>query len=396
MSDVRVTAARAVVAILVALAAAFSGVAVVALGLLHPELAIPALALWFFIAMARRAYVAAAFWLAACLLTREDAGLHVFPLLILWAAVLWWRLRSVSPDVKWLLRFALAALGYSVVAFVAKHVCFPAGDVLARSYLGSPPLHHVTMHFILGRLHFYLIERSYVMLPMLVSFIWAAISRNPLVPLGYVAALPWLMLSMLAVHSTPGELGYYYGFPFWLSLAWPLVAVRVWHRKDGPPNQRWPYALMLLLSLVGWHWNRVVIFPLEKTPFGDSPFVYNDTLRDRARVHEFADYFLAHSPLFGTTAFDQAVFGLLIDHVDRTTWLDPPGSSQPPETVIYFDHAYEWQSYVLPLLRSGLYRCVYAMPETRIRLATRDPLSNDLPAPMPMFLIASPPGTECQ
>jgi hypothetical protein len=119
-------------------------------------------------------------------------------------------------------------------------------------------------------------------------------------------------------------------------------------------------------------------------------------LRDRARVHEFADYFLAHSPLFGTTAFDQAVFGLLIDHVDRTTWLDPPESSQPPETVIYFDHAYEWQSYVLPLLRSGLYRCVYAMPETRIRLATRDPLSNDLPAPMPMFLIASPPGTECQ
>ena len=64
LSDSRITSGRAVVAILVALAAAFSGVAVVALGLPHPELAIPAPALWFFIAMARRAYLAAACWLA--------------------------------------------------------------------------------------------------------------------------------------------------------------------------------------------------------------------------------------------------------------------------------------------------------------------------------------------
>jgi hypothetical protein len=385
LSDNRVTPVRALIAILVALAAAFSGVAVVALGLPHTELAIPALALWFFIAMARRAYVAAAFWLAACLSAREDAGLHVFLLLMLCAGVLWWRQRSITPDVKWLLRFAVAASGYAVVAFFVKHSYFPSGDVLIRGYLGRPPLRHVTVHFILDRLHFYLIERSYIMLPMLLSFIWAAISRNPLIPLGYVAAFPWLMLSMVAVHTTPGELGYYYGFPFWLSLAWPLIAVRVWHEN----NQRWPYALMLLASIVGWQWNRVVIFPLEKTPFGDSPFVYHDTLRDRARVDEFTDYYLAHRPLFGLTALDQAVFGLVIDHADRTTWLDPWQSSQSPETVIYFDHSYEWQSHVVPLLRSGLYHCVYAVPETRIRLATRNPLSSDLPTPLPVLLIAS-------
>ncbi len=395
LTESRFTAARSAVAILVALAAAFSGVGVVALGLPHPELAIPALALWFVIAVARRAYVAACCWLAACLLAREDAGLHVFLLLALWIAVLAWRQRAITRDIRWLSSFAIAALSYSVTLFLAKHVFFPAGNVFVRSYPGIPAWHHVTAPFILDRLHFYLTERTYLLLPMLLTFIWACIIRNPLLPLGYIAVLPWLLLSFLAIHDTPGTLSYYYAFPFWLSLAWPLVALRVWRDTSSHLTRRWPYALLLLVSIAGWQRDHLAIYPLLTSPAGDSPFLYNDTLRDRGRYQAFTDYFLANRPLFGPIALDEGTFGLLIDHADRSTWLELWPADSPPETMIYFIGGFEWQTRVRPLLRSHIYRCIYAVPGTRIQLAARNPLSEQLPVPMPLELIGMSPGAGC-
>jgi hypothetical protein len=395
LTETHLTPARVIVAILVALAAAFSAVAIAALGLPHPELAIPALALWFVIAMARRAYVAAACWLVACLAIREDAGMHVFALLILWAGVLAIRRRDLSTDIKFLLGFAILALIYSVLAFLAKHFYFPASNNLIRSYLGDPPFHHVTVPFILHRLQFYVLERGYVLLPLLVTLVWAAISRNPLLPLGYISALPWLLLSTVAVHVTVGTLSYYYGFPFWLSLAWPLVALRVWPDSGGRVTRRWPYALLLLVSLVGWQSNRVVIYPLNTNSLGASPFVYNETLRDRAMYQKFVDYFVANRPLFGSVALDGAVFGLMIDHADRPDLIYLWPAGRQPETMIYFPGAYDWRPSVLPLLRTGIYRCVYAVPGTRIRMATQYPISDDLPHPIPLMVITSFPGTGC-
>jgi len=395
LGDARVTGVHAVAAAIVALAAAFGGVAVVALALPHPELVIPALALWFMIALASRAYVMAAIWLAACLIAREDAGLHVFGLLVLWTGVLTWRQRGLTDDIRWILRFAFAALSYSVAAFVIQRMLFPEGENVVRTYLGDPPLQHLNGGFVLDRLEYILRERSYLTLPLLLSIVWAALSRNPLLPLGYVAALPWLVFNLLAVHETPGRLAYYYGFPFWLSLAWPLIALRVWRETSGRPVARWPYALLLLASVVGWQWNRLVIFPLEQNPYGDSPFVYSGSLRDRAKAQAFVDYYLAHRAQFGEAAFDQAVFGLLIDHADRTTWLEAWPLSRPPETLIYFIHGYEWRLRVLPLLRTGNYRCVYEVPGTRIRLATKDPLSDRLPVPLENMLIVGSLGTRC-
>jgi len=395
LTEPRLTPARVIVAIVVALAAAFSAVAIIALDLPHPELAIPALALWFVIAMARRAYVAAACWLVACLAVREDAGLHVSALLIMWAGVLVIRRRGLSSDIRFLLSFAILALSYSVLTFLAKHFYFPASDILTRSYLGNPPLHHVTVPFILHRLRFYLLERTYVLLPLLISLVWGAITRNPLLPLGYLAALPWLLLSIVSVHPTPGTLGYYYGFPFWLSLAWPLVALRVWRDNDGRAGRRWPYALLLLVSLAGWQSNRLVIYPLVTNYLGESPFTYNETLRDREAYQKFVDYFLANRPLFGSVALDQAVFGLLIDHADRPDLLYLWPAGRQPGTIIYFPGAFDWRPNVLPLLRTGIYRCIYAVPGTRIRLATQNPLSDDLPRPVPLILVTNAPGTGC-
>jgi len=391
LTEPRPTAVRTGVAILVALMATFSGVGVVALGLPHTEMAIPAFALWFVIAVARRSYVSAACWLALCLAIREDAGLHVFALLMLWAAVLAWSRRGVTGDVKWLLGFAIAALAYSMVAFVAKRLDFPAGDTLTRIYLGNPPWHHVTVPFVLDRLHLYATRRSYIVLPLLLTVVWAVIDRNPLLPLGYLAALPWLALNFLAVHPTAGGLGYYYSFPFWLALGWPLVALFI----GGNADRRWPYGVLLLVSIVGWQRDRLIVYPLTADQFGESPFVYHDTLRDRAQYQTFSDYFLAHRALFGDAALDAAVSGLLMDHVNRSDWLEDRQPNQPPETMIYYVGGYEWRPLVLPLLQTGLYRCIYQVPGTRIRLATRNPLSEALPMPMPIELINGSTNTPC-
>ncbi len=395
LTEPRVTVASSGIAAIVALAATFSGIAVVALQLPHTELAIPAFALWFAIAVAQRKYVAAALWFVACLAVREDAGLHLFGLLVLWAGVLAWRRRGLGPDIRWLLAFAAIGFCYSAMAFAAKHVEFPHGDILTRSYLGNPPFHHVTGPFIEERARLWLRKLSYVGLPMLLTFLWAAIVRDPLLPLGYIAVLPWLVFNLLAVHDTPGQLGYYYGFPLWLSLAWPLVAWRIGRDNWDVMRRRWPYALLLMTSVAGWNWNHVAIYAAEPGRYGTQPFAWYDTLTGRDRYQAFNDYYLAHRDAFGVAAFDQAVFGLLIDHADRGTWLDPWTPAQPPDTIIYFTHGFEWQSQVLPRLRTGLYRCIYMVPGTRIQVASQNALSERLPLPLPMQLVSGSLDTRC-
>ena len=201
-----------------------------------------------------------------------------------------------------------------------------------------------------------------MLLPLAVTAIWGAIARNPLLPLGYFGTLPWLALNMFAVHPAPGTLSFYYGFPFWLALAWPLIALAVWRRSDGSTGSRWPYALVLLVSLVGWQRDRVVIYPLWHDARGASPFFWNETLANRARYQQFVDYFLAHSASLGAIMLDQAVGGLLTDHVDRRTWTESFRSGSAPDAMIYFPFAFEWRTEIQPRLRSGGYPCVYELP----------------------------------
>jgi hypothetical protein len=395
LSDARITPARAVAAAFVALAATFSAVGVVALGLPHPEMAIPACAVWFLISLAKHARPGAACWFAACLSIREDAGFHLLTILLPWICIMLWRGRRVSHATGWLIGFATAALLYSSVAFVAKRIEFPAGDILWRSYLGQPPLHHVTSRLMLDRIRYYLTDLTFVSLPFLISLIWASISRNPLLPVGYVAAVPWLLLSAIAVHATPGSLSYYYGFPFWLALAWPLIGSRVWSDITGRPTARWPYPLLLLVSVIGWQRGHPVLYPLAANNFGDFRFAWNDTLTDRSRALAFADYYWVNRSSFGVTALDEAVSGLLIDRVGRDSWLEYWRDKPAPDTVMYFQHAFEWQTRVQPLLRSGFHGCVYAVPDTRILIASQLPLSERLPAPTPLLIVDQAPDARC-
>ena len=100
-----------------------------------------------------------------------------------------------------------------------------------------------------------------------------------------------------------------------------MIALRVWRAPDGRANQRWPYALLLLVSFVGWQRGGLAVYPLATDFFGQVPFAWHDTLRNRAHDDAFVDYFVANRALFGATALDQAMSELLIDQVDKTAWL---------------------------------------------------------------------------
>jgi hypothetical protein len=369
------------IAVIVALVATFSPVGMVALRLPHQEMAIPAFALWFFIALSQRTYAVAAIWFVLCLSVREDAGLHLSALLLLWAGMMALTGRRGSIDIRPICGFALAALGCAALAFAAKHMEPHGTDNFTRAYMGDPAWAHVGTQFVLERLHYYLIWRGYVLWPLVLSVAWAAISRNPLLPLGYIAGIPWLILNMLAVHPTPGTLSYYYGFPFWLALTWPLVALHEWRQATGRQGARWPYVLLLLASTVGWHMDRPMIYGLNEDLFRQGPFVYTEALDHRANYQEFVAYFEANRALFGTTVLDQAVSGLLIDHTDRSNWLELVGSDSPPDTLIYFANGADWSSHIIPLLRTGYYHCVYEVPGTRIHLAAHDALRERLTDP---------------
>jgi hypothetical protein len=252
-----------------------------------------------------------------------------------------------------------------------KQIWFPGSDTMTRVYLGTPILRHVTGTFVLDRLRLYLTDRTFLTLPFLFTLIWGWAIRNPLLPIGYVAALPWLALNFLAVQLTPGTLSYYYGFPFWLSLAWPLVALTVWRPREE--RSLWPMALILAASLVGSDRGRLVVYPLQPHYLGETPLAWNDYLSDRAQADIFAGWFRDHRAALGGIMVDQAVGGLLIEDIDQDVrsrnW-----EARDPDTMIYFERSYEWFTMFLPRLRAGAYGCVYTVLGTRMTIAARHPL----------------------
>jgi hypothetical protein len=386
--DDRVSAARSVVALAVALLATFSAVSMQTLRLAHHEIAMPALALWFFIALVERNYRLAVVWFVLCLMVREDAGFHLFGLLVLWGLCL--KIGGQRDDrAQMLWRFAAVAFAYAVIALAIKHTAFPRANNFSRVYSGIPPWQHLTGPFLSERFWFYLTERTFITVPLLVTLAWAAVSRNPLLPVGYIAFLPWLALHFVAAFGTTGMLGYYYAFPFWLSLAWPLVALHLWPAASEKQKARWPYVLVLLSSLVGWKFDRVVVYPFDNNHFIEHPFVYTNDVQNRAAADRFVDYFIANKTAFGSFAADMAITGLMMDDVTRANWLWGLKVSQPPDVIVYFVDSYEWPR-IVPLLQTGAYSWFYRVPETRIRLAARSPLPSRLPLPLPFESAAAP------
>ena len=170
-------------------------------------------------------------------------------------------------------------------------------------------------------------SETFISLPFLVTIAWAYYARNPLLILGYVSALPWLAFNLLALRDIPGHLDFYYAFPFWLALAWPLLAQLLWTypRKTNITNC-WPYFLLLVTSIFGLHAGHLVVYPFTTIKMTDgkfegNSFVIREELGQRTFVRDFINYFEMHQELFEQSAMDEPVLGLVIDVNKDILWI---------------------------------------------------------------------------
>jgi len=207
-----------------AIASALNGASLAAIGFPHFEPAIPAFILGFLTLRALGLNGPANCAFALCLLAREDGGLHMISVLMPVAAYRLWRTRSAA-SIRGELIYGAAALAYVLVAMAIQEHWTAGGHAFRRVYVGTPPFANVTWALLLQRVQFFLDNRAYLYLPCLVSVAGALLLRNLLILAGFAAALPWLVLNLLAIDEPPGQLIAYYDFPFILAVCWPAVTV---------------------------------------------------------------------------------------------------------------------------------------------------------------------------
>ena len=238
-----------VLAGLLGCAMALSGVAYAMTGYPHIVQLIPAYALLFLTNLFGMRIKAAVVCFVLCLLVREDAGFHLVAILGLVG------LTNLLQGQTWraqklLSVFLSIAFAYSVTMILLQKQFFPSNDVFWRHYTGYPIFAHVTADLLWQRLGFYVVERGYIVLPFLITLIWAMCTRNPYLPLGYLAYVPWFILHFLAIKEAPGTFFAFYASPFLVSLAWPLLALRL-QDEQHVVLARDQQALLGMAALIG-------------------------------------------------------------------------------------------------------------------------------------------------
>lgn len=386
-------------AALLALLFAFNGNAVVSLQLPHYEIAIPAFILLVLSLLAAEKYRMALAILLITLTLREDVGFHFAALLAPTLIVRRFFGQQQWALDRWALRCAVVAICYSIAAFAIQRMLYGNNGMLVQNYLGSPAFAHVTQEFINGRLTVYLHERSYIWAPFLVSIVWAVLTRNPLIPLGFVGGLPWLVLHFFAKVPVVGGMAWYYGFPLIAGIAWPLLAV--WWWRNGAPSTRERrqavagFALMLACTLIGQVAGRTVVYPVMLFQSVTIPGA------ETVAADRFVAAVAANQALLGRLRVDEGVRGLAPHEFPVGHWLETPlASAETVDTVIWFDPGGMDKKAWLMWIQQGL-NFHYAIPGTHLVMAS----NRNLAALAPLASLLQPtsllnqrlqPGAESQ
>jgi hypothetical protein len=156
-------------------------------------------------------------------LVREDAGLHIGAALFLLCGALYiLRKRQLARDY---LVISAACLGYSALILALQQIYYPLPvGALRHVYFGNPIWAHLSWLVTWDRLGYILKVKAYDTLPYLLVVGAAILRRAPILAVGPVAVLPWLVMSLFAATPGPATLAGYYAFPLIIALAWPAVA----------------------------------------------------------------------------------------------------------------------------------------------------------------------------
>jgi hypothetical protein len=374
-------AVPAAIAASVAIAFAFNGLALAMARYPHFEILIVGSVILFTVALVRRQFVAAAIFFSVALLTREDAGFHLFGILFVlialnrWYGIAW---RAHRAEIG----FAMIALLYSIAAVSAAAVLATGPSAFERIYVGDPPFASLTAAAVGGRLLGCMAFRTYLVLPAVVALFWAARTRNPYILVGYAAFFPWGLLQLAAHSDIAGTLSGYYGYPFMIASFWPLVGVLFdrRHIEDAAPADPrrgtsapvLAFAAMIVASFasIGAQYNpgQFDLWRGFSTPPGPARMAETD--------HAIAQ--LARSKaVLGAVLVDGSVAALAPDDFAWSETVLGHGSGRP-DSVVYFVHGYESSEAQRIAAANGLIRR-YRVIGTPIRIATDRPIAAQAP-----------------
>jgi len=366
------------IAALAALGFAFSGLSIAIARYPHFETLIAAFFLLFAVAQVLGHRRLAVVFFVLGLATREDAGFHYVAILGLLVTLnLAYGVPLRQQRTEW--TFALAALFYAIAAMAVQHLLFPGTSAFVRVYLGDPPLAHLSTGLIADRMLSFLVGRPYILYPALGACIWAVRARNPYVVLAFAAAIPWLLVHLLAKSPLAGALVSYYAFPFLIALAWPLLGVMRQRQLTGnagdPTSAIVGFAALLALSFtpgIGIHDPGQLPLPQA---FWDPPSRARQAATDRAVAA-----ISAARPVVGRLLVDNSIAALAPNGFAQgeVPFLQgnetaPGEATTSPDTVVYFTEGYDAVRLRAIADAAGLTRR-YAMPGTQVHLAARQRL----------------------
>lgn len=377
------TAIGIAVAALVSLAFCFNGLALAIARYPHFEMLIVGAALLFFVALALRRPAIASFFFSICLMTREDAGFHLFGLLFLLIALNWLRgmaWREQRPG----LVFAGLALTYSLAVLALQHTVLGGQSSFARIYLGEPAFANLSLGGVGERLLGYLYYRAYLVLPALLALVWAVRARNPYIVLGYVAFLPWGLLQLIADSPLAGTLSGYYAYPFMIAAFWPLLGVFA----DGSATQ--PRVGVTVLAFTAMIAVSLTALGKQYDPGGialPAAFVSPPSLARQATTEAAISELVRSKAELGAMFVDGSVLALAPAAYGPDETVRDAGDRRP-NTVIYFAAGYEADR-ARSIAAAARLDWRYEIRGTSVRLETDRPI--DPASPLAALLASAAP-----
>jgi hypothetical protein len=332
--------------VVLAVAVAFTGIPLATILFPHPEIILAGGLILVVAAITLERYRIAGACLAFTLLVREDAGFHAFSLIVLLMLANWVHRRPWREQRPLLI---LAAIGflYSSGAVAFKQVVFPnQPSLFVGEYLGNPPFHDISVHQVLLNLFGLPLYRGYIFWPAVAALLWAKLSRNILIVLGYFAFCPWLLLHLIATRDILNTMSGYYSFPFLVALFWAPAAVVINARQRGAKadvrSTLGAFGIMVALSFLGlpnlWNPGSMDLWRNFSTP----PSLTRERATDAAVATLLAAEQAGVASPFGTLATDQSIYSLAPYSFDAASVVHAaehagsPGNA-PIDTFAYFE-----------------------------------------------------------
>ncbi len=354
-------------AIFVSLLFAYNGMALASARNPHFEMFIIGAGMLFLVALVRKNYHLATLFFCLCIMTREDAGLHVAAMLVIFLAIQ--KMQAVPlrrhAAIIW---FILSGVFYSFTVIALQKYFSDGYNVMGHVYLGSPPFSHVTWRGILDHIDFYIVARRYVFLPVFFTLFWAARRQNLVIAAGYISVLPWTLLSLLAFSPWAYTLSGYYCFPFIFAMFWPLVGLQLAVPEDSTPKAPWRPALVFGAILL----SSLTNIPAQANPGHiDFPasFFLAPSLQWQHQTDATLQDFISHKAMFGQIAVDSGVAALDPADYLPSQLLESPATATA-DTIIYFLTSYQIAIINNAIKQNGL-NFSYQFPGTALRVASR-------------------------